>query len=385
MVDIEEIIFRISEIGKKFGGDKPNIGELEFLNRFEIPDDFSEANGPWTVRELVGRYLLVSAVIDQGPDIPGVRSLLLKTTNKLYRKEVRIFHKPLSFFQEFNISIDEILTTHDYVKSVRSKEWAKKNNSNPENYNLIFTQSMSGIVDNKILPYAIHRWGTPLMLIHLLEKENERAEPLLDYIESFDSAEIMSSALKKHHRYGLGDSIGNKACHLFAKWYVHSFSVSRRSDEGWSPWSYETPFDSNAGRVLFRTGFLVDLLGIKRMEEDKIIQNSRRYRDKKYIRVTNLRGKTVSLDRTTMENYVEVATRHLKVNTRAPRKAQIQRIPNAVLLDSECGIGDFDDGLIYIGTTFCFNHDKPKCDECPLQDICEANLNRRELITGYHT
>jgi hypothetical protein len=34
----------------------------------------------------------------------------------------------------------------------------------------------------------------------------------------------MSQELKSNERYGLGKAIGDKACHLFAKWAVSRFS-----------------------------------------------------------------------------------------------------------------------------------------------------------------
>ncbi len=40
------------------------------------------------------RYLLVNAVLDQGPDMMGVRELLKRVTTGLYRREIRIFHHP---------------------------------------------------------------------------------------------------------------------------------------------------------------------------------------------------------------------------------------------------------------------------------------------------
>ena len=62
--------------------------------------------------------------------------LLKDVTTHLYRNEIRIFHRPIDFFKELNISIDEILERHESVKKIRAKIWAKENYSSPSKYNL---------------------------------------------------------------------------------------------------------------------------------------------------------------------------------------------------------------------------------------------------------
>jgi len=39
--------------------------------------------------------------------------------------------------------------------------------------------------------------------------------------------------MKDDERYGLGKAIGDKAAHLFAKWYVHCFELAKRKDDTW--------------------------------------------------------------------------------------------------------------------------------------------------------
>jgi len=198
----------------------------------------------------------------------------------------------------------------------------------------------------------------------------------------------MSKELKNHERYGLGSAIGNKACHLFVKWYIHTFNLSSKKEEGWSKWSFEVPFDSNAGRVLFRAGFFTSLSDLEDYEDWEVIQRGKGKGKTHYIRVTNIRGKKVQKDiedEKIIENYNEVILNHLKIRKRIPTKFEIQQIPNAILLNSKFGIGDFDDGLIYIGTKFCFNHEKPDCKNCPLKDLCLGKNKKPELIKNYRT
>jgi hypothetical protein len=387
----KELLVKICEIG----ANHPQVPVLydlfPFRHYFDSAnklkrEEIEEIDGLWTRREILARYLLVSSVLDQGPDLEGVRNLLKNVVNSLYEKEIRILHKPLDFFKELNISIDEILEKHESIKMVRAKLWAKENKTTPNKYNLFTDRT------KQVLGYAVYRWGVPLSLFHLLEKDlikngKSSDEPFVEYIESWDSAEIMSQQIKDNERYGLGKAIGDKAGHLFAKFYLHTFGINKRNDNGFGPLSYELPFDSNAGRVLFRTGFLLEFAELKEYEKWGVIQKEKGKGGKDYIRVTNIRGKNydkiVSYE-VFMNLYNEVIVNHLRVRKRKTRKVEIQRLPNALLFGTGYGIGHLDDGLIYIGTNFCYNHENPKCSGCPVNEFCLA-YKRRDLIDNYRT
>ncbi len=394
---IKDLIFKITEVGyERKIIDAPSLQDIEPFKHFFDKDGKLKLNeldiidGAWTRREVLARYLLLSVVLDQGPDIQGVRELLKNVTNALYRKEIRIFHKPLDFFRELNISVDEILNEHISVKEARAEIWAKLNNTNPNKYNLFFAQSPRGIVSIKqVLDYGLHRWGVPLCVPLLLEKDlgdNESTQPLIEYIESHLSSEIASREIKNSGRYGLGSAIGNKGSHLFIKWYIHTFNLSTKSDEGWSKWSYEVPFDSNAGRVLFRTGFFLNLANLEVYENWDVIQRKKGKGGTNYIRVTNIRNKRIQINNNEInEKYEQIILHHLKTRKRTPTAIDIQHIPNILLFKSKFGVGDFDDGLIYIGTKFCFNHENPKCEECPLKEVCLGFKKDKSLIRKYRT
>jgi len=403
MIDWEfllDLTKKISEIGKNHR-EKPPVYKVEpfkyyFNKNHEIKfDEIDEFDGKFTRREILSRYLLLSVVLDQGPDVLGVRELLKETTTHLYRQEIRFFHKPIDFFKELNISIDEILEKHESIKKLRKEIWAKANNTNPSKYSLFFTSTPRGIVTSKqVLGYVIHRWGVPLALFILLENENKTSsQPLIDYLLSYPSAEKMVEQLKDHNRYGLGDAIGDKACHLYAKMFVSIFKLNKnkKEDEGWTDISYEMPFDSNAGRVLFRTGFLSKLVSFNDLKKWNVIQEGKGKGGVNYIRVTNIRHKPISksnnYDNKFIEDYVTIVRNYLKKGT--PRTMEISRIPNLILYElnkdgKNYSIADFDDGLMYIGTNYCFNTNTPKCDSCPLKHICEGHENI-ELITNYKT
>lgn len=379
----QELLIAIAKIGRKHFA-KPDIHLIEPFNHFFdknknlIIDELDKQDGPWTRRELITRFLLLNAVLDQGPDIEGLRQMLIKVTNELYEKEIRILHRPLDFFKELGISIDKIRTVHEGVKKVRAPIWAKENQSNPEKYNLFMDNS------RQVLNYAVFRWGVPLCVPLILEKDGKN---LVDYLEECNSAELMSKIIKDNERYGLGKAIGDKAGHLFAKWYVYSFRLAKRQDKGWQDLSFEIPFDSNAGRIFFRTGFLLTWANINDYIKWEVIQEGKGKGGLNYIRVTNIRGKKSDValqDNKLFERYKTICAEYLCTKKRS-QTIEIQQIPNALLLGTGYGIGELDDGLVYIGTNFCFNHENPKCEDCPIKNLCKGYNNNPDLIQKYRT
>jgi hypothetical protein len=379
----KEILIEIAKIGRS---KSPSLvlNNLQpfkhFFNRDGnlIKEELDSLDGPWSRRELIARYLLLNAVLDQGPDMEGVRLLLNKVINYLYQREIRILHRPLDFFKEIGISIDAILSSHDSVKKIRSALWARNNNSNPDRYNLFMDNS------KQALNYAIFRWGVPLAVSLLLEKNNDT---LTGYLEKNPSSEIMSRKLKDDPKYGLGKAIGNKAAHLFTKWYVHSFSLSMNKSNSWGKLSFELPLDSNAGRVLFRTGWLLNFMTLRELKNWEVVQEEAGKKRSHYIRVTNLRGyncKIAMNDSDFFNKYKGISREYLKIKAN-PRSVEIQQIPNALLLGTGYGIGDLDDGLMYIGTNVCFNLEAPKCSKCSINNLCEGYNKKHSLIKNYST
>ena len=99
------------------------------------------------------------------------------------------------------------------------------------------TETGDLFLDNskQVLNYAIFRWGVPLVVPLLLERDGSN---LVEYLEQWPSSEIMSRQLKDHERYGLGKAIGDKAAHLFAKWYVQTLGLVKRSETSWGKLSF---------------------------------------------------------------------------------------------------------------------------------------------------
>ena len=341
------------------------------------------SDGSLTRREILSRFLLLSVVLDQGPDITGIRFMVLEVLNALYRQGIPVLHEPSTFFANLSAVRRAIASAHDEAASRYGRLWAEVNQSNPEKYNLFTDNS------RQILGYMMFRWGTPLALCITLQQDHPSPSPLLDYLESFPSAELMSQGLKDSRRYGLGKAIGDKACHLYAKWLCSSLRISRRTDTGWGDFSYEVPFDSNAGRVLWRTGFFQVLASEDNYEKWDVLQPGAGKGKTTYIRVTNVRGKPVKtvMPPEIIEANRAVSVDHFRTHKAAPHQVQIQRLPHAVMLlgSTDLGPADLDEGLIHIGTNYCFNTDSPRCTECPVKGHCQGYLSHPALISEYRT
>jgi hypothetical protein len=360
-----------------------------------IERDLDLRDGGVTRREAMLRMLLLSAVIDQGPDIEGVRQLAVDVVNDLYAREVRILHRPLDFFQHFHLSATSIEECHTIVKSARAAIWADRNESNAAKY-LLYMENA-----RQTLGYAIYRWGAPLAVAMMLAQEahakgqdtsNVLSQHLRGRHDGFaQSVEGVTSLIKDHNRYGLGKAIGDKAAHLFGKWVVHSFPLLTTPHESaWSAWSYEVPFDSNAGRVLYRTGIISGWVDEKRLKKHEVIQPGAGKDGKAaYMRVTNLRGVESELAQDSLQ-LVQVnrtlCVDHLRTHRRAPQKVQAQHIPSiAALIDGAMTPGEIDDGLIKVGTEWCFNTGNPRCPDCPLRSVCAGARDQPKLITDVRT
>ena len=384
---MKNLVDKIAAVGRDNPFDPP-LQQIDifrpFFSRGRLKaGELDARDGSCTRRELLARCLILCAVIDQGPDIVGVRDLLRRVTNSLYRQEIRFLHRPLDFFREINISVDGLLESHQAIKEIRAEEWAANQGSVATRYNLFMDNT------KQVLNYAVFRWGVPLLLPYLLEKDaGERVTPssFLDYIEGCDSAELMSRQIKDHERYGLGKAIGDKACHLFAKWLVR-FGLIRRAGDAWGEFSFETPFDSNAGRVLWRAGYFLHWADLEEYEREDVVQRGQGNGGKHHIRVTNIRGMGASrnIGEALKTKYDEIAIRHLKVNKRSPRKVQIQRLQHALLLAGGGTPTQFDDGLIHIGTRYCFNKGNPRCGSCPIRSKCRGGSGDTRLISDYRT
>lgn len=373
----------------KVGRAHPNVPKPEHLAGFSAylssgNLDFSRLDlldGSLTRREKIARFLLLSAVLDQGPDIAGIRFMVIRVLNILHTQGMDILGDPAILMSRLSEVRQAIVASHEEAKELFAAAWAASNKSNAKKYNLFSDNA------KQILSYVMFRWGTPLAVALSLQLDRPGTSPLMDHLEAFPSAERMSRDLKDGVEYGLGKAIGDKACHLYAKWICSSVPIVRRTHNGWGHFGFEVPFDSNAGRVLWRTGFFDAVASRAEYQSWQVLQPYSGKGGATYIRVTNVREKAVStpLPPDIIDTDRMLSVEYFHTHKLAPRHVEIQRLPHSLLFGTGYTPADLDEGLIYIGTRFCLNTEAPQCVECPIRAHCFAHMSSPDLIANYRT
>lgn len=365
---LEPLVRKVNEIGMKNRKTDDLSGILIFnplfagsgnLDRNKLDENDSEGI---KFSELLARYLFLRAVLDQGPDMEGVRIFLERIVNSLYERRIKFLHSPSDFFSNLSEVFKIVNEEHAKIKNERGKIWAKNQNSKREkSYNLFLENS------KQISSYVMGRFGAPLAIIEILNEKNKK---LLDLFKEQKSAESLSKFIKENEFYGLGKQIGNKAAHLLVKWLIYTYRLLDSTSKEWSQNSYELPLDSNAGRVLFMTGFFDHFL-IGFNNPDKFDGFEKEKEDVYYIYVTRaFRGKKA-------ENLDEAETNKIKKKMRELfsskiRAIQVQWLINYLSEATGSTVGAIDDGLMKIGTSYCINRGNQFCSKCEIRDMCKS-------------
>ena len=177
-----DLLDKISIIGERNRSEpliqKVSIFREYFDKRGQINEDhFGIREGVCTRREVLARYLLLNAVLDQGPDSDGVRLFLAETINRLYSEQIPILHSPEIFSKSLHKIIDIVIEVSNKVKKERGPIWASGDKTREKKYT-VFVDS------NQVLNYVVFRWGVPLSLPIILKSASDdpiNPEPLLNY------------------------------------------------------------------------------------------------------------------------------------------------------------------------------------------------------------
>lgn len=393
---IKQLLKKLNEIGENNSYENvPQIKDVKIFGELLNKDnsikrqkyDEKDKHG-LEYREVLTRYLFLNAILDQGPDMEGVRLLQARVTNELYDKGINFLHDPSLFFKNIDIVFNIINGEHSKIKKERAIGWAKKQNANASRYNLFLDNS------KQLSSYILGRWAPPLSIIQIRINEKKK---LLELFQEQKNAEALSSFIKSDTQYGVGKAIGNKAAHLLVKWIIYSYKLIESPNQKWSNNSYELPFDSNAGRVLFMTGFFhyffpslnkifIDKSAEKMWVGSRMNQRFTKDNEGKYhMYITNsFRNVIIEeniLDKESEENVKKFLKENFGIR---PKKIKIQHLINYLSEVLGTKIGAIDDGLMRIGTSFCINRGNQNCSECPINKECFGK-NNEERKTKFYT
>lgn len=221
-------------------------------------------------RELLLRWLLTRAIVDQGSDIHGVRLWHNGLVSRCYEVGIRFLHSPSDLISRYPEFIKIATEERDEVIASRAAVWASEGTSRryKNSYNVFnvdgqrsFSKHTHAFVAGRMLPGLF----TSLLV------DGGLTELIFGRANS-ETPREMARRIKDGDRdkaTGLGGCIGDKACDLFVKWAVGEFNLGAGLDIPWEPADCPLPMDQRVGRVLMRCGFMDEFFGVVQVASTK--------------------------------------------------------------------------------------------------------------------
>lgn len=380
---------------------EPNSSEWQ--NNLQLASDW---NPVITNREVLLRFLLSKAIVDQGSDTPGVQLWFQQIVTKCYERGIHFFHYPNLFVERYPEVLDIAHNAAIEVTAGRGNIWAdmqpgrKKGHYTPFNvdgmrggkYTHWFTSS-------RLFPAIMMSLASPgglTEIIFHLGPDNERP---LDFARN---------RLRKDAKYGLGFGIGDKAADLFVKWAIGCLDLTPPKQRNWRPTEAVIPMDQRIGRVMMRCGFMEEFFdtrilvekGLKRKPpmfvfNDRDVGNTELQSSSSglldtelFLWVREFRRKGRVPDGVALDWCKKVWSKFYR--GRAPPmdpQTVVQLLCKSITHENKImfSAAHLDDFFFDLAEDYC--HDKnPRCDECPINDSCLANtVNGMDVLKKYIT
>lgn len=339
-----------------------------------------------TVRELYLRVLLVYAVSDQGADIPGVRLFMNYFITECYSQGKFLFHE------------QQIIGDHVIIKAAydgaeiafkeRSEIWAQTGKRSASTYSVFTVDNVRGKPSANW--YVNSRIAPPLSLPFQIEGG---LTSLFSYCKNRDD---VKEVLRQDTLHGLFYAIGDKALDLYVKWVYGTFGFFKGIG-GVASTNVPVPMDQRIGKVLMRIGFMDELFGMKECIIDgrfllkgpgkgrAELINGEPPSERVFLRVTDFRrhGRIRNEELVPVLNHYRPSV--FKGKTLPPQVALnvilelFRSTTNISILPHQ-----LDDLLMHVAE-YCHDR-KPDCDNCPLKNDCQANVNNeRSFLKEYYT
>jgi hypothetical protein len=240
--------------------------------RFDIPkwaieldriDEVSKVSN----REVMLRYVLSRAIVDQGSDIEGVEMWHSRLLERCYQNGMRILHNPSDFVDNFSEVLQMGVQIRDEVVLERAQIWADQKKSKTRKVNSYTPFNVDGQRGGKQAHWFMSARFFPAVL--LANAHSGGLSGLLFGNMSKETPIEMSRRLRSDPVYGLGWCIGDKACDLFSKWAIGTFRLCAGLESEWDPSDAPLPMDQRIGRLMIRFGFMDEFFGVSRMMEKK--------------------------------------------------------------------------------------------------------------------
>lgn len=348
-----------------------------------ILDDASEVEPSVTVREVLLRYALTRAIVDQGSDIVGVEMWHRLLVERCYSRGIAILHRPREMVERYSEVLDIGDDARREVTEIRAGIWAKASPTkrSPGQYNVFTVDGMRGgtqahwFLSARFFPALLLAASVPGGLSRLVFEEGPSTERPVD----------MARRLRNERKYGLGWCLGDKAADLFAKWAVGTLRLTPPA-RGWTAGDTVIPMDQRIGRVMMRCGLMDEFFdaahlvrNASSMFTDLASQappGDGRLPDKPYhLTVMNFR-RSATARRAAAVAWLGSAWRDSA--STPPPKWQPQEVVGLLCRTAAAAHRadftpvDLDDIFMEIGDKWCTDQ-APACDACPFSAGCHAN------------
>lgn len=344
-------------------------------------------------REVMLRYVLSRAIVDQGSDIEGVEMWHSKLLEDCYRKGIRILHNPSEFVDNFAQILQMGVEIRDEVVLERAQIWADQKKSKTRKVNSYTLFNVDGQRGGKQAHWFMSARFFPAVL--LANAHYGGLSGLLFANMSNETPIEMSRRLRNDPVYGLGWCIGDKACDLFSKWAIGTFRLCAGLKDEWDSSDAPLPMDQRIGRLMIRFGFMDEFFGVSRMMEKKQFGfnpddnqlrpkvNSGEIPDGRwFLQVMEFRRKA-NVGKGLAHDWLSQEWKSQGGVGKVPKFGPQEVI--GVLcksLSSHSGVSftpvEIDDQLMGLGGTVCTD-DSPNCLECNLKSVCQANNDPEKL------
>lgn len=344
-------------------------------------------------RELLLRYLLTRAIVDQGSDIEGVEIWHSKLLEDCYSAGFRVLHEPSSFVQNYQEIIEFGAKARDHVVATRAKIWASQKEPGKRSVNSYTPFNVDGyrgskqthwFISGRLFPALMLATSYPGGLLQLCFKNMVSETPLQ-----------MSRRIRNDKVYGLGYCIGDKACDLFCKWAIGTYRLTVGISSAWMPADSPIPMDQRIGRLMIRTGFMDEFFGVSRMmsksrfgflptdnqlrpaEGSSLIPSGRWF-----LKVKDFR-RNAKVQKSLTSEWLEQEWRVSGATGKCPKFGP-QEVVNILCksmnreLGTEVTSVEIDDQFMRLGGNICTD-DNPKCQDCDLRELCQANTDLSQI------
>ena len=382
----------LSEIPSVLGIPSVRVGSADWSSLLS-----SEAEGGTTFREVLLRWLITRAIVDQGSDIIGVEMWHSGVISDCYESGIRILHDPIRALARYE-EVVQIADKHrKIVTESRAEIWAGESSGRKTGQYTPF--NVDGMRGGKQAHWFVSARMLPGLLVSFLSSGGLTGHVFGN--AKTETPSEMARRLKNDAVTGLGWSMGDKACDLFAKWAVGTFRLGEGLDIPWRPEDCPLPMDQRVGRVLIRCGFMDEFFGVSRVmsiksngftSHEKPEQNRPKPGDsvpdgKWHLMVMNFRRNSKVVNPHLIEWLSETATQSgaIKPKSWGPQDVlsslcrSYNRSHNGDVTPVE-----LDDFLMNAATPCTDNF--PTCTQCPLNKACQAhNDPKMSALKKYFT